>query len=123
VKNMLFDERVLHYEMACERIGTLISIRAAEIAREMQRPHPDIALVARAQADQDALYKARAGLHPRDEQAVREALAQSRATYDLNSNAELALVGQYLKHINLNALVDSAFPVRSGIAHSDILRS
>jgi hypothetical protein len=43
--------------------------------------------------------------------------------YDLNSTAGLALVGQYLKRINLNALVDPAFPVRSGIAHSDIVRS
>jgi hypothetical protein len=43
--------------------------------------------------------------------------------YDLNSTAGLALVGHYLKRINLNALVDPAFPVRSGIAHSDILRS
>jgi len=43
--------------------------------------------------------------------------------YDLNSTAGLALVGQYLKRINLNALVDAAFPVRSGIANSDILRS
>jgi hypothetical protein len=32
--------------------------------------------------------------------------------YDLNSTAGLALVGQYLKRINLNVLVDPAFPVR-----------
>lgn len=43
--------------------------------------------------------------------------------YDLSSNAGLALVGQYLKRINLNALVDPAFPVRCGIANSDIVRS
>ena len=43
--------------------------------------------------------------------------------YDLSSNAGLALVGQYLKRINLNALVDPAFPVRSGVTNSDILRS
>jgi hypothetical protein len=43
--------------------------------------------------------------------------------YDLTSNAGLALIGQYLKRINLNALVDPAFPVRSGIANSDIVRS
>jgi hypothetical protein len=43
--------------------------------------------------------------------------------YDPDSTAGLALVGQYLKRINLNALVDPAFPVRCGIAHSDILRS
>ncbi len=43
--------------------------------------------------------------------------------YDLSSNAGLALVGQYLKRINLNALVDPAFPVRSGISNSDIVRT
>jgi hypothetical protein len=42
---------------------------------------------------------------------------------DLNSTAGRAMVGQYPKRINLNALVDPAFPVRSGIANSDILRS
>lgn len=43
--------------------------------------------------------------------------------YDLSSQAGLALVGKYLKHINLNALVDPAFPVRSGVANSAILTS
>ena len=43
--------------------------------------------------------------------------------YDLSSQAGLALIGKYLKRINLNALVDPAFPVRSGIANSDILKS
>ena len=32
-------------------------------------------------------------------------------------------IGKYLKRINFNALVDPAFPVRSGIANSDILKS
>jgi hypothetical protein len=35
----------------------------------------------------------------------------------------LALIGKYLKRINLNALVDPAFLVRAGIANSDILKS
>ena len=43
--------------------------------------------------------------------------------YDLSSQAGLALVGKYLKHINLNALVDPAFPVRSGVCNSAILKS
>jgi hypothetical protein len=43
--------------------------------------------------------------------------------YDLSSQAGLALVGQYLKRINFSALVDPKFPVRSGVANSDILRS
>jgi hypothetical protein len=43
--------------------------------------------------------------------------------YELSSNAGLALVGQYLKRVGLNNLVDPAFPVRTGIANSDILRS
>jgi hypothetical protein len=42
---------------------------------------------------------------------------------DLSSQAGLALVGQYLKRINFSALVDPKFPVRSGVANSDILRS
>ena len=43
--------------------------------------------------------------------------------YDLSSQAGLALVGQYLKRIHFSALVDPKFPVRSGVANSDILRS
>eukprot|EP01030_Chromulinospumella_sphaerica_P013751 gene13751-13534_t len=43
--------------------------------------------------------------------------------YDLSSHAGLALVGQYLKRINFSALVDPKFPVRSGVANSDIVRS
>jgi len=43
--------------------------------------------------------------------------------YDLSSQAGLALIGKYLKRINLNALVDPAFAVRAGIANSDILKS
>jgi hypothetical protein len=43
--------------------------------------------------------------------------------YDLSGQAGLALIGKYLKRINLNALVDPAFPVRAGIANSDILKS
>jgi hypothetical protein len=43
--------------------------------------------------------------------------------YDLSSQAGLALIGKYLKRINLNALVDPAFSVRAGIANSDILKS
>lgn len=43
--------------------------------------------------------------------------------YDLSGQAGLALVGKYLRRINFNALVDPAFPVRSGMANSAILKS
>ena len=43
--------------------------------------------------------------------------------YDLSNQAGLALIGKYLKRLNFNALVDPVFPVRSGIANSDILKS
>jgi len=43
--------------------------------------------------------------------------------YDLSSHAGLAFIGKYLKSININSLIDSAFPVRSGVANSDILKS
>ena len=43
--------------------------------------------------------------------------------YDLSSHAGLAFVGKYLSRININALIDPAFPVRSGVANSDILKS
>lgn len=42
--------------------------------------------------------------------------------YDLSNHAGLALIGKYLKRININSLVDPAFSVRSGIANSDILK-
>jgi len=42
--------------------------------------------------------------------------------YDLSQHAGLALIGKYLKRINLNAMVDPVCPVRSGIANSDILK-
>ena len=43
--------------------------------------------------------------------------------YDLSNQAGLALVGKYLKRININSLVDPTFSDRSGIANSDILKS
>lgn len=43
--------------------------------------------------------------------------------YDLSNQAGLALVGKYLKRININSWVDPAFSVRSGIANSDIIKS
>jgi hypothetical protein len=46
-----------------------------------------------------------------------------RLPYDLSSHAGLAFIGKYLKRININGLIDPAFPVRSGIANSDILKS
>lgn len=41
---------------------------------------------------------------------------------DLSNQDGLALIGKYLKRINLSRLVDPAFPVRSGVANSDILK-
>ena len=43
--------------------------------------------------------------------------------YDLSSHAALAFIGKYLKRVNVNALIDPAFPVRSGVANSCILKS
>ena len=43
--------------------------------------------------------------------------------YDLSSHAGLAFIGNNLKSININALIDPAFPVRSGVANSAILKS
>ena len=43
--------------------------------------------------------------------------------YELSSHAGLAFIGKYLKHMNVNALIDPKFPVRSGVANSDILKS
>ncbi|MFT4991130.1 MAG: hypothetical protein ACI9LD_000312 [Polaromonas sp.] len=42
---------------------------------------------------------------------------------DLSPDAGLALIGKYLKRVNVNALVDPTFPVRSGVASSEILKS
>ena len=46
-----------------------------------------------------------------------------RLPYDLSSHAGLAFIGKYLKSIKLNTVLDRAFPVRSGVANSDILKS
>jgi hypothetical protein len=43
--------------------------------------------------------------------------------YDLSSHAGLAFVGKYLARTNMAGLIDPAYPVRSGIANSDILKS
>ena len=43
--------------------------------------------------------------------------------YDLSSHAGLAFIGKYLKRANVNALIDPKFPVRSGVANSEILKS
>jgi hypothetical protein len=46
-----------------------------------------------------------------------------RLPYDLRSHAGLAFIGKYLKPVNVNALIDPKFPVRSGAANSEILKS
>ncbi len=43
--------------------------------------------------------------------------------YNLCSHANLAFTGKYLKSIKLNTALDRLFPVRSGVANSDILTS
>ena len=43
--------------------------------------------------------------------------------YDLSSHAGLAMIGKYLKRINIDSLIDPAFSVRSGVANSAILKS
>ncbi len=44
--------------------------------------------------------------------------------YSLTSQAGLALTGQYLKRININQLVDQAFPKGlAAVPNSDILKS
>lgn len=43
--------------------------------------------------------------------------------YDLSSHAGLAFIGKYLRRINVNALIDPKFPVRSGVSNSSILKS
>lgn len=48
----------------------------------------------------------------------------SELSYDLSSNAGLALVGQYFKPIGLARLVDAKLPLRAkGVANSDIIAS
>lgn len=42
--------------------------------------------------------------------------------YDLSSHAGLALVGRLFKRINIPAMIDPQYPVRSGIANSGILK-
>ncbi|MGV1046887.1 IS1380 family transposase [Limnohabitans sp.] len=42
--------------------------------------------------------------------------------YDLSSHGGLALVGRLFKRINLPAMIDPQYPVRGGIANSDILK-
>ena len=42
--------------------------------------------------------------------------------YDLSSHGGLALIGRLFKRINLPAMVDPKYPVRGGIANSDILK-
>lgn len=42
--------------------------------------------------------------------------------YELSSQGGLALVGRLFKRINLPAMIDPQYPVRSGVANSDILK-
>jgi len=47
-----------------------------------------------------------------------------KLSYDINSNAGLALAGQYTKRLGISALVDRKFAVAVGsIPNSDILKS
>ena len=42
---------------------------------------------------------------------------------DLSTHAALAFIGKHLKRVNVNALINPKFPVRSGLANSEILKS
>lgn len=42
--------------------------------------------------------------------------------YDLSSHGGLALIGRLFKRINLPAMIDPKYPVRGGIANSDIIK-
>ena len=42
--------------------------------------------------------------------------------YDLSSHAGLALIGKYLKRINIDSIIDPAFPVCCGVANSAIVK-
>ena len=46
-----------------------------------------------------------------------------KLSYELSSHAGLVFVVKYLKGIKFNSLVDPMYPVRSGVANSDILKS
>ena len=54
---------------------------------------------------------------------IKADLIIKKLPYDLSSHAGLAFVDKYPKRIHLNAPVDPAFPVRSGGANSEILKS
>ena len=43
--------------------------------------------------------------------------------YDLSSHAGLAFIGKCLKCVNVNALINLKFPVRSVVANSEIFKS
>jgi hypothetical protein len=47
-----------------------------------------------------------------------------KLSYDLTSNAGLALVGQYMNRLGINKRIDGKFPIGvGGIFNSDILKS
>lgn len=46
-----------------------------------------------------------------------------KMTFNHSSHAGLAFIGKYLRRVNVNALNDLKFQMRSGIANSEILKS
>ena len=42
--------------------------------------------------------------------------------YDLSFHAGQAFIGKYRKRVNVNSLIDPAFPVRAGVANREILK-
>ena len=46
-----------------------------------------------------------------------------KLAFDFSSLAGLAFIGKYLKPSHLKSLLDNAFPIRAGIANSDVLKS
>ena len=47
----------------------------------------------------------------------------NKLPYNLISHAGLAFIGMNFKSIKLNTLLDRSFPVRSGVANNDSLKS
>lgn len=85
VGNELFNRAGVRYEVACDVIGAVIAHHSEVIAIELDKPEPDQAVIAAAEAAKKALRDTREALDTKDIAGIEAAIAtygpQARALY------------------------------------------
>ena len=71
----LFNRTAVRYEVACDIIGSIIAHHAEVIGKEREKPQPDEAVIADAEAHQRKLRDLRESLDAKNAATIEEVIA------------------------------------------------